>query len=168
MLRHPQPDSGLGKQHIQLLLLLQLLFHIPLSTQALYRALAANRDVTHSTKCWERVDHKVCILGVYYLPLKYEACLNCCPLPSVLSLVMESWKLWASLFALPLNHCTRSFWRFTMWFLNITLQSWIHWPPTRDWYLFLSSWVRHNCSQKPKHNLARTHFFHWQDTWLAL
>lgn len=35
--------------------------------------------------------------------------LACYPLSSVLSLVMESWHLWALIFALPLNHWTISF-----------------------------------------------------------
>lgn len=60
-------------------------------------------------RCWKRAD-----FGIYFLPMKCQTCLNCCPLPSVLSLVMESWQFGTSLFALPRNHCTRSFWRFSL------------------------------------------------------
>lgn len=58
----------------------------------------------------ELIKNKICILEVYYLPMKCWACFSCCPLSSVLSQVLEIWQLRASLVALCLNHYTTTLW----------------------------------------------------------
>lgn len=87
--------------------------------------------------------------------------LVCYPLSSVLSLVVESWHLWALIFCFssePLNNIFKDSWS----------GHWIHWPATRDCYLFLSGGVGCDRAQKSKPTLARRRFFHRQDTWLVL